>query len=69
MPRIWQITFESPNQNVVGLVNKVEAKEEDEEVIESIHVQKDEEKSSLSLESKSEKEIKVGSDVKDLVVV
>ena len=69
MPRIGHITFESPNQNVVGLLNKVEAKEEDKEVIESIHVQKDEEKSSLSSEYKSEKEIKVGSDVKDLVVV
>ena len=64
------ITSECPNRKVVDLVDEDEAKEEDvEDVIESNHVPKDEEKSSLSSESELKIEIKVGSDVIDLVVV
>ena len=55
---------------MVDLVDEDEAKEEDvEDVIESNHVQKDEEKSSLSSEFGLKMEIKVGSDVIDLVIV
>ena len=68
--RLGHITSRCPNRKVVSLVNEDEAKEEDvEEVNESIHVQKYEEKSSFSSKYESKKEIKVGSDVRDLVVV
>ena len=42
------IDFECPNQKVISLIEEDEAKEEDvEQVIESKHVQEDEEKNSL----------------------
>ena len=63
-------TSEFPNQKAVDLVDEDEAKEEDvEDVIESNHMQKDEENNSLSLEFELKVEIKVGSNVIDLVVV
>ena len=47
------IDFECPNQNVIALIEEDEAKEEDvEQVIESNHVQEDEEKNSLLSKSK-----------------
>ena len=55
---------------MVDLVDEDKVKEEDvEDVIESNHVQKDEEKSSLLSESELKMEITVGFDVIDLVVV
>ena len=47
------IDCECPNQNVIALIEEDEAKEEDvEQVIESNHVQEDEEKNSLLSKSK-----------------
>ena len=66
---LGHIDSECPNQKVIALIEEDEAKKEGVEVIESNHVQKDEEKSSLLSKSESEKEIKVGYDVIDLVVV
>ena len=64
------IVFKFPYQKVVPLVEEDEAKEENvKEVVESIHVQEEEEKSSLLSKSKLEKEIKGSLDVMASVVV
>ena len=65
---LGHIDFECPNQKFIALIEEDEGKKEDVEVIESNHVQKDEAKSSLSSKFESEKEIKVGSDVINLVI-
>ena len=44
---LGHIDSKCPNQKVIALIEEDETKEEDVEVIESNHVQKDEEKSSL----------------------
>ena len=53
MPRILgHIDYECPKQNVIAKIEEDEAKEEDvEQVIESNHVQEDEDKNSLLLKS------------------
>ena len=63
------IDSECSNQKVIALIEEDEIKEEDVEGIESNHVQNDEEKRSLLKKSELEKEVKVGYDVIDLVVV
>ena len=63
---LGHIDSECPNQKVITLIKEDEAKEDVEEVVESNHVREDEKSSLLS---KSDLEIKDGSDVMPLVVV
>ena len=60
------IDSECPNQKVIALIEEDEAEEDVKEVVESNHVQEDEKSSLLS---KSDLEIKDGSNVMPLVVV
>ena len=57
---------ECPNPKVIALIEEDEAKKDFKEVVESNHVQEDEKSSLLS---KSDLEIKYGSDLMPLVVV
>ena len=67
---LGHIDFECSNQKVIALIEENKTKEEDiRKVVESNHVQKDKEKSSLLSEFDLEKGIKVGFNVMDLVVV
>ena len=49
--RLGHIDFECPNQNVIVLIKKDEAKENVEEVVEFNHVQEDEKSAKLFVKS------------------